>query len=149
MCAEKKHVHMEVAHTGGHCFDPGRSAACNVACGSENARQKGQMAATLPNQGQVPVFIKGSLPQSRRRAGLQNSKRHIQCWTRKGFFKKKHSCGFSFSKLCHTPIFLIHVNIFSIKWNHSSMTIFSIYIHTCPVNIHCHFNCTDWFRAEI
>ena len=30
-------------------------------------------------------------------------------------FKKKHSCGFIFSKLCHTPIFLIHVNIFSIK----------------------------------
>ena len=29
------------------------------------------------------------------------------------FFKKKHSCGFIFSKLCHTPIFLIH--IFSIK----------------------------------
>ena len=30
-------------------------------------------------------------------------------------FKKKHSCGFIFSKLCYTPIFLIHVHIFSIK----------------------------------
>ena len=29
------------------------------------------------------------------------------------FFKKKHSCGLVFSKLCYTPIFLIH--IFSIK----------------------------------
>ena len=28
-------------------------------------------------------------------------------------FKKKHSCGFISSKLCYTPIFLIH--IFSIK----------------------------------
>ena len=35
--------------------------------------------------------------------------------TREGFFKKKHSCGFIFSKLCYTPIFLIHVHIFSIK----------------------------------
>ena len=30
-------------------------------------------------------------------------------------FKKKHSCGFIFSKLCYTPIFLIHVHIFFIK----------------------------------
>ena len=28
-------------------------------------------------------------------------------------FKKKHSCGFIFSKVCYIPIFLIH--IFSIK----------------------------------
>ena len=32
-------------------------------------------------------------------------------WRR--FLRKKHSCGFS--KLCYTPIFLIHVHIFSIK----------------------------------
>ena len=56
-------------------------------------------------------------------------------------FKKKHSSGFIFSKLCYTPIFLIH--IFSIKINHSSMNIFSINIYTCPVNIHSHFKCTD------
>ena len=56
-------------------------------------------------------------------------------------FKKKHSCGFIFSKLCYTPIFLIP--IFSIKLNLSSMNIFSINIYTCPVNIHCYFNCTD------
>ena len=32
--------------------------------------------------------------------------------TREGF-KKKHSCGFLiFSKLCYTPIFLIHLHIF-------------------------------------
>ena len=35
--------------------------------------------------------------------------------TREGFLKKKHSYGFIFSKLCYTPIFLIHVHIFSIK----------------------------------
>ena len=29
------------------------------------------------------------------------------------FLRKKHSCGFILSKLCYTPIFLIH--IFSIK----------------------------------
>ena len=28
------------------------------------------------------------------------------------------------------------------------MAIFSIYIHTCPVNIHCHFKCIDRFRPE-
>ena len=28
------------------------------------------------------------------------------------FFKKKDSCGFIFSKLCYTPIFLIHAHIF-------------------------------------
>ena len=39
--------------------------------------------------------------------------RYIQL--EKVFLKKKHSCGFIFSKLRHTPIFLIHVNIFSIK----------------------------------
>ena len=33
--------------------------------------------------------------------------------TREVFLRKKHSCGFIFSKLCSTPIFLIH--IFSIK----------------------------------
>ena len=32
-----------------------------------------------------------------------------------------------FLKLCYTPIFLIQ--IFSIKWNLSSMNIFSIYIY--------------------
>ena len=32
---------------------------------------------------------------------------------REGILRKKHSCGFIFSKLCYTPIFLIH--IFSIK----------------------------------
>ena len=35
--------------------------------------------------------------------------------TREGFFIKKPSCGFVFSKLCYTPIFLIHVHVFSIE----------------------------------
>ena len=73
----------------------------------------------------------------------QYDKNHLER-TREGFFKKKHSCGFIFSKLCYTPIFLIH--IFSIKINHLSMNIFSINIYTCPVNMHCHFNCTVRFR---
>ena len=32
---------------------------------------------------------------------------------REGISRKKHSCGFTFSKLCYTSIFFIH--IFSIK----------------------------------
>ena len=68
--------------------------------------------------------------------------------TREGFSRKNIVAVSFFSKLFYTPIFLIHVHVFSIKRNHSSMNIFSIYIHTCPVNIHCHFNCTDRFRAE-
>ena len=47
--------------------------------------------------------------------------------------------------------FYTHIlnNISSINGNHSSMNIFSIYIYTCPVNIHCNFNSTDSFRTEI
>ena len=29
--------------------------------------------------------------------------------TRESVFEKKHSCGFIFSKLCYTPIFLVHI----------------------------------------
>ena len=29
--------------------------------------------------------------------------------TREGFLRKKHSCSSIFSKLCFTPIFLIHI----------------------------------------
>ena len=96
-----------------------------------------------------PVNIK-VLPKNSRPCNPPYSlpSKHQLSQTREGFLRK-NIVVVSFFQNCAIPIFLIHLQIFSIKRNHLSMNIFSIYIHTCPVNIHCHFNYTDRFRPGI
>ena len=61
--------------------------------------------------------------------------------TKEGFLRKNIvALSFFFKTVLYTHILNTYL---------SSMNIFSIYIYTCPVNIHCYFNCTDQFRPEI
>ena len=71
---------------------------------------------------EIEVTIQPNAPKSDN--NLMISQKEQLMWTaynktREDFFKKKHGCGFIFSKLYYTSTFLIH--IFSISWNHSSM----------------------------
>ena len=116
-------------------------------------------------QGQGVKKAEGQFSRSMFKANVQGQGSKAQgskCWMLRSKFKVKVQ-GHSSKGWRSRSVFKVKVKKFKVQkaggqgqchvmvqdqGSRSSirMNICSIYIYTCPVNMHCHFNCTDRFR---